>query len=111
MSDTNPIGVYKPDNLYAGGFPESRDTRTIPAGIAVKRGAILDIDSKPIESGGTVDCIALDNIDAASEKRVCAVSETGEFNINALSTGDATTPESWKRDLRGLCILLRHPAP
>ena len=111
MSTENPIGRSEPDNLYAGYFPEAKETRTIPADTEVRRGDILGADFKPIISGGTVDCIALDDITASSAIRVCTVSETGMFNINALSTGDNTTPEDWKADLRKLQIHLRHPAP
>ena len=108
---TNPIGASKSDNLYAGGFPETRDIRTIPAGTAVKRGDILGANFKPILTGGTPDSIALEDVSAAAEMRVITVSLTGEFNANALSTGDATTPDDWKGDLRKLSIFVRHPAP
>ena len=108
---TNPTGVFAPDNLYAGGFPEARDTRTIPAGTAVKRGDILGADFKPILAGGTPDSIALEGVSAAAEMRVITVSLTGEFNVNALDTGDTTTPDDWKGDLRKFSIFVRHPAP
>ncbi|MDR0475556.1 MAG: hypothetical protein LBH43_18020 [Treponema sp.] len=107
------IGINTPDNLYADiGFPEVRETREIPAGVAVKRGDILSEESKPIKAEGTVDCIALENIAVDSTIRICTVAVAGAFNANALFTGDSTTPEDWKKDLRRLCnIYLRHPAP
>jgi len=119
MSETtNPIGVSTPDNLYAGGFPEIRDTRTIPAGIAVKRGDILDEDLKPILSDndddivdGVPDSIALEGVSATAAMRVITVAETGSFNGDALSTGDDKTAYYWKKALRKLCIYVRRPAP
>jgi len=106
------IGKHEPENLYGGlEFPEIRDTRVIPDGVAVKRGDILCRDFTPIKNGGTADSIALDNIAADEPVRICAVAETGVFNPNALSTGDDTAPLDWKSDLRKLSIFLRHPAP
>jgi hypothetical protein len=106
------IGTFTPDNLYADiGFPEVRETRNIPAGTAVKRGDILGDDFKPIITGGTPDGIALSDIGATDTIRICEVALTGAFNANALFTGDATTPDDWKDDLRKLSIFVRHPAP
>ena len=105
------IGTFEPDNLYAGGFPEARETITIPAGVAVKRGDILSEDGRPIVTGETPDCIALDNIPANAPMRVCTISYTGDFNANALFTGDNSTPMDWKKPLRKLNIFVRQPAP
>ena len=105
-------GIFNPDNLYSDiGFPEVRDTRAIPAGKAVKRGDILGVNLEPIKANGTVFGIALENIDAANPIRVCTIALTGAFNANALHTGDATTPDDWKDDLRKLSIFVRQPAP
>jgi hypothetical protein len=106
------IGTFTPDNLYADiGFPEIRETRAVPAGTAVKRGDILGDDFEPIAAGGTVDSIALEDVAADAAVRICTVALTGAFNASALSTGDATTPDDWKDDLRRLSIFVRHPAP
>jgi len=106
------IGISKPDNLYADiGFPEVRETRLIPAGTAVKRGDILGTDSKPVTAGGSPDCIALEDAPAGAEDKFCVTAVTGAFNENALFTGDSTTPDDWKDDLRKLSIFVRRPAP
>jgi hypothetical protein len=106
------IGISKPDNLYSDiGFPEVRDTRAIPAGIAVKRGDILGVNFEPIKTGGTPDGIVLGDVAADADVRVCVIALTGAFNANALYTGDTTTPADWKDDLRKLSIFVRQPAP
>jgi hypothetical protein len=108
---TNPTGVSTPDNLYAGGFPEVRDTRTIPDGIAVKRGDILSDGYVPIPNNGNPDCIALEDVSATADIRVITVALTGEFNINALSVGNGPSAEAYVSKLRKLSIFVRHPAP
>jgi hypothetical protein len=107
------IGINKPDNLYANiNFPEVRSTRSIPDGISVKRGDILGINYRPIVTGGTPDSVALENIGENDTVRICSVAESGEFNANALFTGDDTTPMDWETDLRVRCnIYVRSPAP
>ena len=107
----NDIGEFKPDNLHAGGFPEIRDTRAIPAGVGVKRGDILSDSFELILTGDAPDSIALESVSASDSGRVIAVALTGEFNANALSTGDAATPQDWAGDLRRLSIFVRQPAP
>jgi|GEM_PF-6096183 len=105
------IGIFEADNLAAGGFPEIRDTRIIPAATAIKRGDILGADFKPIKDEGTVDSIALQNLDASATIRTIVVAESGIFNANELGTGDTTTAMDWKQDLRKLSIYVRQPAP
>jgi len=105
------IGIIDVDNLSAGGYPELRFTRNIPAGTAVKRGNILGADYKPIVDEGEVFGIALNDIGASDTIRTCVISVTGEFNVNDLSTGDTTTPMEWWDDLRKLNIYVRQPAP
>jgi len=106
------IGIHEPDNLNGGiKFPEMRDTRTIPAGVAIKPGDILGIDFRPITESGTVDSVARSPVSADAAVRICVVAETGTFNSNELFTGDSTTPMSWKEQLRKLSIFVRSPAP
>ena len=106
------IGQFTPDNLSAGGFPDLRDTRLIPGGAGiVRRGAILGADFKPLLTDGTPDSVALEDVDAAGAAAVCAVALTGEFNGDALSTGDTKTAYEWAAELRKLSIFVRHPAP
>ena len=106
------IGTCTPDNLFdTAKFPDMRDTRTIPAGVEIKRGHILNTDFEPIKDGDEPDSIALEDLAAAATVRVIAVCETGAFNVNALITGDSKTANEWKAELRKLSIFVRHPAP
>jgi hypothetical protein len=77
----------------------------------VKRGDILGEDCKPVATGGTPDGVALEDVSAAKETRVITVALTGEFNANAMTTGDAKTPLEWAKELRKLSIFVRRPAP
>jgi len=105
------IGVMEVDNLSAGGYPDLRFTRNIPAGVAVKRGNILNAAYHPIVTGGVPFGIALNDIAATDTIRVCVISVTGEFNAYDLSTGDTKTPMEWWDDLRAKNIYVRQPAP
>jgi hypothetical protein len=110
----NPIGVYTPDNLEAGGFPQEQDTITIPSGTGVvKRGTILDVTGVPVvgvigQKPATLPfSIALEDVDATSAAAFCTVAYTGDFNVTALYTGTATTPAAQKTELRKIGIFLK----
>ena len=105
------IGIHEADNLSAGGYPELRFTRNIPAGVAVKRGSILNMNYAPIITGGQPFGIALHDVGASDTVRTCVISVTGEFNANDLSTGDTRTPIEWWDELRAKNIYVRQPAP
>jgi hypothetical protein len=112
---SNPIGTFTPDNLEAGGFPQERDTITIPSGTGVvQRGAILDASGVPVVGGGSPTdpfSIALEDVDATGDEALCTVAYTGDFNLNALSTGADTTPADQKAALRKIGIFIKSPAP
>lgn len=94
-------GTWKPEDLISGKFPVMDAVRIVPAGTpAFKRGAILTAACVPVASGGTPDCIALQDADASAAEARCVVALTGGFNINFLSTGDGSDPASFEAALR-----------
>ncbi|MFP3041883.1 hypothetical protein LQZ19_08680 [Treponema primitia] len=104
------IGTFTPVDLFNGLFPVVEDVRMIPNGTpAFSKGAILTAANIPVVSAGTPDVIALEDIDAsaASSPVRCPVALSGGFNSNALSTGDATDPITFKDVLRTKSIYIR----
>ncbi|MDR2490270.1 MAG: hypothetical protein LBD20_02590 [Spirochaetaceae bacterium] len=102
-------GTFTPDDLYNGLFPMVTEARIVPNGTeAFKRGAVLTTANIPVKTAtvATVDCIALEDCDASGAAARCVVALSGGFNVNALSTGDATTPASLKSALRAKNIYI-----
>jgi uncharacterized repeat protein (TIGR02543 family) len=96
-----------PDDLISGKFPILDAVRIVPAGTpAFKRGAILTASCVPVASGGTPDCIALEDVDASAADTRCVVALAGGFNVNFLSTADGTDPASFDAALRAKSIYL-----
>jgi uncharacterized repeat protein (TIGR02543 family) len=100
-------GVFTPEDLLTGKFPLVDGVRVIPAGTApFKRGAILTAANAPVASGGSPDCIALEDVDASAADTRCVVALSGGFNVNFLSTADGTDPASFASALRAKSIYL-----
>jgi uncharacterized repeat protein (TIGR02543 family) len=100
-------GTWKPDDLISGKFPIVDGVRIIPSGTAAfKRGAILTSGNVPVNSGGTPDCIALEDADASDADARCVVALSGGFNVNFLSTGDGSDPSAFEAALRAKSIYL-----
>jgi uncharacterized repeat protein (TIGR02543 family) len=101
------IGRWTPDDLISGKFPIVDGVRIIPSGThAFKRGAILTAANAPVASGGTPDCIALEDADASAAAMRCVVALSGGFNVNALFTGDGSDPVAFEAALRAKNIYL-----
>jgi uncharacterized repeat protein (TIGR02543 family) len=100
-------GTFAPEDLLTGKFPLVDGVRVIPAGtVPFKRGAILTAANAPVASGGTPDCIALEDVDASAADTRCVVALAGGFNVNFLSTADGTDPASFASALRAKSIYL-----
>ena len=100
-------GIWKPEDLISGKFPVLDAVRIVPAGTpAFKRGAILTASCVPVASGGTPDCIALQDADASAAEARCVVALAGGFNVNFLSTGDGSDPAAFETALRDKSIYL-----
>jgi uncharacterized repeat protein (TIGR02543 family) len=100
-------GTFAPEDLLTGKFPLVDGVRVIPSGTApFKRGAILTAANAPVASGGTPDCIALEDVDASAADTRCVVALAGGFNVSFLSTADGTDPASFAAALRAKSIYL-----
>jgi uncharacterized repeat protein (TIGR02543 family) len=100
-------GVFAPEDMFTNKFPVADGVRVIPAGTApFKRGAILTAANAPVASGGTPDCIALEDVDASGGAMRCVVALSGGFNSNFLSTADGSDPASFSTALRAKSIYL-----
>jgi uncharacterized repeat protein (TIGR02543 family) len=101
------IGNWTPDDLISGKFPVLDAVRIAPSGTpAFKRGAILTAACVPVASGGSPDCIALEDVDASAGNVRCVVALSGGFNTNALSTADGSNPAAFEAALREKNIYL-----
>jgi uncharacterized repeat protein (TIGR02543 family) len=101
------IGTFAPEDMISGKFPIVDGVKVIPSGTSpFRRGTILAASGAPLASGGTPDCIALEDVDASAAETRCVVALSGGFNANFLFTGDGSDPAAYADSLRAKNIYL-----